>query len=193
MEADGRRNADRGRTGAAVSGSAPRTEADGRRNADRGRTGLLSSWVRFQLAIDLVAGVVLMFAPLALLAQIPIPVVPHGALAVRLLGLYPAGLALAWGVAAPHPARAQPALWIGNAFRVLGGTALLLGAAIDAGAPALLRGVWLGEWTFVVVTAVLMARAGIEWRFPVTGAPAATAAPAPAGGRAVEESVRPSP
>ena len=148
---------------------------------------LLSSWVRFQFAVDAVAGAVLMFAPLALLSQVPVPVVPHGQLAIRLLGLYPAGLALAWGVAAPDPARAQPALWIGNALRTLGGTALLLGAAMDPTAPSLLRGVWIGEWSFVVVTAVLMARAGIEWKRPVTAPRANGHAPI------AEESVRPSP
>jgi hypothetical protein len=127
---------------------------------------LLRDWIVFQLAIDLVVGAIVLLAPLALLARIPLPVLPKERLAVRMIGLYPAALAVAWAVGARDPAANQPAIWIANAIRVLGGTALLRGATFDPTAPRMLRPMAAGEYAFAAITALLMARAGLAWALP---------------------------
>lgn len=124
-------------------------------------------WLRFQLCIDLTAGLLLLTLPLAVLAKIPVPVVPigAGATAVRMLGLYPMGLAIAFYAATVDGVNARAA-WIANAFRLAGGFALFAGAALDPAAPALLRTMFAGEWIFVAITAFLMAREGHTWWKP---------------------------
>jgi hypothetical protein len=131
---------------------------------------LLTGWIWFQWATDVFIGVALMFTPLSLLARIPLPLLPKERLSIRLLGLYPAGLALAFSVALRDLPANQPALWIANAFRLLGGTALLLGATLDPNAPKRLKGFAWGEYLYVVITAVLMARAGLAWALPARAA-----------------------
>lgn len=127
---------------------------------------LLRDWIVFQLAIDFVVGLVVLFAPLSLLSRIPLPVLPKERLAVRMIGLYPAALAVAWAVGARDPGANQPAIWIANAIRVLGGTALLTGATLDRSAPRMLRPMAVGEYAFAAITAVLMAHAGLAWATP---------------------------
>ena len=127
---------------------------------------LLIFWIWFQWVADVAIALGAMFAPLSLLARFPLPALPRERLSIRLLGLYTAGLALAFSVALRDPAANQPALWIANTFRLLGGTALLLGATLDPQAPRMLKGVAWGEYLYVVITAVLMAHAGLAWALP---------------------------
>lgn len=124
-------------------------------------------WLRFQLCIDLTVGLLLLTLPLGVLAKIPVPVLPlaAGATTVRMLGLYPLGLAIAFYAATVDGVNARAA-WIANTFRLAGGFALLAGAALDPAVPALLRTMFAGEWIFVAITAFLMAREGHAWWKP---------------------------
>lgn len=125
----------------------------------------LLHWLRFQLVIDLAAGLLLLTLPLSLLAEIPVPVVPTDATAVRLLGLYPVCLAIAFYAATSNGVNGRAA-WIANAIRFAGGCALLAGATVDPAAPVLLRAVFAGEFLFAAITAFLMAQAGLSWWRP---------------------------
>ena len=127
----------------------------------------LFHWLRFQLVLDLAAGLLLLTLPLGVLARVPVPVLPIGAgpTAVRLLGLYPAGLAIAFYAATVDGVNGRSA-WIANAFRVAGGCALLAGAAVDPAAPLALRTLFAGEFLFAAITAFLMSREGLSWWRP---------------------------
>lgn len=128
---------------------------------------LLRSWLRLQMAIDIAAGLLALTLPLSVIAKVPIAVLPESAsvLTVRMLGLYPLGLAIAFYAATVDGVNARAA-WVANAFRFAGGFALLLGATIDHSAPPILRTMFLGEWLFVAITAVLMRREGHRWWAP---------------------------
>ncbi len=127
----------------------------------------LFHWLRFQLVLDLAAGLLLLTLPLGVLAKIPLEVLPIGAgpTTIRMLGLYPAGLAIAFYAATVDGVNGRAA-WIANAFRFAGGCALLAGATVDPAAPFILRTVFAGEFLFAAITAVLMAREGISWWRP---------------------------
>lgn len=122
---------------------------------------LLRAWLRFQMAIDIAAGLLLLTLPISVVASVPLPVLPAdtGLLTVRLLGLYPMCLAIAFYAASVDGVNPRAA-WIANAIRFAGGFALLSGATLDPAAPAILRTLFAGEWLFVAITAVLMRREG---------------------------------
>ena len=128
------------------------------------------NWIRFQAALDVTAGTALMLLPLGWLARLPLPILPEevSLLAVRMLGLYPAALAVCWVIALRGGRLDPAAVRCGNGIRVLGGAALFLGATLDEAAPWMLRGVCVGEWLFAVITLVLLR--GVERvREPVEG------------------------
>ena len=129
--------------------------------------GPLFHWLRLQMVLDLAAGLLLLTLPIAILARVPVPVLPIGAgpTTIRLLGLYPAGLAIAFYAATVDGVNGRAA-WIANAFRFAGGCALLAGAAVDPAAPFILRTLFAGEFLFAAITAVLMAREGLTWWRP---------------------------
>ena len=127
----------------------------------------LRSWLRFQMAIDIAAGLLALTLPLSAIARIPVDVLPEAAsvLTVRMLGLYPLGLAIAFYAATVDGVNARAA-WVANAFRFAGGFALLSGATLDPAAPPILRTMFAGEWLFVAITAILMRREGHRWWAP---------------------------
>lgn len=131
------------------------------------RSTPLLLWLRLQLALDLAAGLLLLTLPLHVIARVPVSVFPADAslTLVRLLGLYPAGLAIAFYAATADGVNGRAA-WAANAFRVAGGCALLAGATVDPEAPFLLRTLFAGEFLFAAITAALMAREGFVWWRP---------------------------
>lgn len=127
----------------------------------------LFHWLRLQMALDLGAGLLLLTLPLGVLAKLPVDLFPSGtgATTVRLLGLYPTGLAIAFYAATSDGVNGRAA-WVANAFRFAGGCALLGGAAVDPAAPLILRTLFAGEFLFAAITAAMMSRAGLSWWRP---------------------------
>lgn len=128
----------------------------------------LRRWVRNQGIIDAIVGPLILVLPISVWAFIPEPFrpLPNDELAVRMIGLYAAGLAPGWIAGWRDPIANAPAIWASNALRALGAIGIFLGASLDPHMPILLRIVPLGEAIFALRTAHMMKRAGLAWLVP---------------------------